>query len=114
MSPETIEDLAYQGRGMPQGLNAAEQMLFQSFRRLYAYAKLVRMPPEQGRLEKLALLREFEHRSFQVAHMEKTWAMWKEIEGAANRYRTQRTLENADAFVKAVYGVGLKKREERT
>lgn len=28
----------------------------------------------------------------------------------ANRYRTQRTLENADAFVKAVYGVGRKKR----
>ncbi len=114
MSPETIEDLAYQGRGMPQGLNAAEQMLFQSFRQLYAYAKLVQMPPEQGGLEKLALLREFEHRSFQVAHMEKTWAMWKQIEAAANRYRTERTLENADAFVKAVYGVGRKKREERT
>ena len=29
-------------------------------------------------------------------------------------YGTERTLENADAFVKAVYGVGLKKREERT
>ena len=111
MSPEAIEDLAYEGREMPRGLNAAEQMLFQSFRRLYAYAKLVHMSPEQGRMEKLALLREFEKRSAQVKHMEKTWAMWKEIEGAANRFGRERTLENAEAFVRAVYGCGLKKEE---
>lgn len=28
------------------------------------------------------------------------------LEAAANRYGTQRTLENADAFFQAVYGVG--------
>lgn len=113
MNPEAIEDLAYQGQEMPQGLNAAQQMLFQSFRRLYAYAKLIHMPQEQGKREKLALLREYEKRSAQVAHMEKTWAMWKQIEAAANRYGTERTLENADAFVEAVYGVGRKKGEAR-
>lgn len=106
-----LELLAHKGAKLPEGLNGAEQILFLGLRRLYAYAKLVQMPPEQGRQEKLALLREFEKRSFQVAHMEKTWAMWKDIEAAANRYSTQRTLENADAFVQAVYGVGRKKRE---
>ena len=107
MTPEQIEDLAFQGAGMPKGLNAAEQMLFQSFRRLYAYAKLVQMPPEQGRQEKAELLREFRQRQAQVRHMEKTWAVWKEIEGAANRFGRERTLESAEAFHRAVYGTGL-------
>ena len=110
MTPEVIEDLAYQGQEMPQGLNAAQQMLFQSFRRLYAYATLTHMPLEQGKREKLALLREYEKRSAQVVHMEKTWAMWQRIEAAANRYGAERTLENADAFVQAVYGVGRKEK----
>lgn len=107
MTPEQIEDLAFQGAGMPEGLNMAEQMLFQSFRRLYAYAKLVQMPPEQGKLEKLEILREFRQRQAQVRHMEKTWAMWKEIEEAGSRFGRERTLENAEAFHRAVYGVGL-------
>lgn len=108
MSPDQIEDLAFQGAPMPKGLDLAEQMLFQALRRLYQYAKLVEMPKERGKQEKLAILREYEKRAAQVRHMEKTAAMWKEIEAAANRYGTQRTLENADAFVEAVYGAKLK------
>ncbi len=103
-----VEDLAFQNAPMPAGLDLAEQMLFQAFRRLYQYAKLVQMEPERGRIEKLAILREYEKRAAQVKHLEKTAAMWKAIEAAANRYGTQRTLENADAFVEAVYGVKMK------
>ena len=35
--------------------------------------------------------------------------LWKEIEAAGGRYWEERTLENADAFVEAVYGVRVKK-----
>ncbi len=108
MSPGQIEDLAFQGKSMPAGLNAAEQLLFLQFRYLYRYARLVEMPREQGQREKAMLLKEFQKRSAHVKHMEKTAAMWKEIEAAGNRYGIERTLENADAFVKAVYGVKLK------
>lgn len=108
MSLEQIEDLAFRGAAMPEGLDMAQQMLFQSFRRLYQYAKLVQMPPEQGKMEKLTILREYDKRAAQVRWMEKTSAMWKDIEAAANRYGTERTLENADAFFQAVYGAGLK------
>lgn len=108
MTKEQIEDLAFRGEHMPPGLDIAQQMLFQSFRRLYQYAKLVKMSPEQGKVEKLAIIREYDKRSAQVQRMEKTAAMWKAIEAAANRYGTERTLENADAFVKAVYDVRLK------
>lgn len=108
MKPDEIEDLALAGAELPDGLNAAEQLLFLQFRYLYRYARLVGMPKEQGRKEKSRLLREFQKRSFDVRHMDKTRGMWQAIESAANRYGTERTLENADAFVEAVYGVKLK------
>ena len=36
----------------------------------------------------------------------------RKIEEAANRFGQERTLENAEAFVRAVYGCGVKKEEE--
>lgn len=108
MTADQIEDLALAGAELPDGLNAAEQLLFLHFRYLYRYARLVDMPKEQGRREKAKILKEFQKRSFDVKHMEKTDAMWKAIEAAGSRYGIERTLENADAFVKAVYGVKLK------
>ena len=108
MTADELEDLAFQNRGMPKGLNAAEQMMFQSFRRLYAYAKLVQMPPEQGKSEKMEILREFDQRSFQLKRMEHNVKLWKEIDAAASRFAKERTVESAEDFVKAVYGVGLK------
>ena len=107
MTADKLEDLAFNGEPMPEGLNEAEQMLFQSFRYLYRYARLTQMPPERGREEKAELLREFEKRSFQIKRMEKTDKMWKDIEAAANRFGTERTIESAEAFYRAVYGVGL-------
>lgn len=108
MSPGQIEDLAFQGKSMPAGLNAAEQLLFLQFRYLYRYARLVEMSREQGQREKAMLLKEFQKRSAQVRHMEKSAAMWKEIEAAGNRYGTEPSIENADAFFRAVYGVQRK------
>lgn len=104
MSPDQIEDLAYRGEEMPQGLNLAEQMLFQSFRQLYAYAKLTHMPKDQGKREKARLLREFRNRQAQMDHMEKTWAMWRQIEAAGSRFAKERTVETAEGFYQAVYG----------
>ncbi len=111
MTTAQIEDLAFQGGSLPDGLNAAEQLLFLQFRYLYRYVRLVEMPKEQGRLEKAKVLKEYQKRSFDVRHMEKTAAMWKAIEAAGSRYGTERTLENADAFVEAVYRVKLKEDE---
>lgn len=108
MSPDRIEDLAYRNTGMPEGLNAAEQMLFQGLRRLYAYARMVGMDPQQGRWEKSELLQEFSRRSFELACMEASNRLWKEIEAAGNRFGRERTLESAEAFYQAVYRCGLK------
>lgn len=38
--------------------------------------------------------------------------LWRRIELAGNRYRLERTLDNADAFIEAVYSVKVKQMEE--
>lgn len=37
--------------------------------------------------------------------------LWKRAEMAANTYRLERTLDNADAFIEAVYNVKIKPKE---
>ena len=53
---EMLEDAAFRGEQMPEGLAYPEQLLFLKFRYLYAYAKLVQMPPGQGKTEKQEIL----------------------------------------------------------
>ena len=53
---ELLEDAAFAGQKMPDSLSYPEQLLFLRFRYLYAYAKLVQMPPEQGKAEKQEIL----------------------------------------------------------
>ncbi len=113
MTADQIEDLALAGAPLPDGLNAAEQLLFLQFRYLYRYARLVKMPPEQGRLEKRAILREYEKRAFQVRHMDKTERMWTAIEAAAARFAKEQTVEAGNAFYAAVYGAGVKRKEDK-
>lgn len=105
MTPDEIEDLAFRGTGMPSGLDAAEQMLFQSFRRLYDYAKLTHMPEDRGRMEKAEILNEFKKRKFQVKRLEHADQLWKRIEAAADQFAHEKTIENAEVFVNAVYGL---------
>jgi hypothetical protein len=107
MKPDDLEDLAYQGQEMPKGLDGADQLLFLSFRRLYAYAKLTKMPQDQGKREKRELLREYQRWKAEIQRVEKTQRMWQDIERAANRFGVEQTVENARAFHRAVYGVGL-------
>ncbi len=108
MTPDEIEDIAFQNRGMPEGLNAAEQMLFQSFRKLYAYAKLVGMAPEEGKAEKAELLKAFRKANGEIKYAHHRLNFWIEIEAAGTKFAKEQTIENAIAFQKAVYGVGLK------
>lgn len=105
MTPEEIEDLAFRNHGMPDGLNAAEQMLFQSFRKLYAYAKLVGMTPEEGKAEKAELLREFRKLNGKVEYVNAKSRFWIEIEAAGIDYAKNKSMETAENFYYKVYGL---------
>lgn len=103
---------ASRGDPMPEGLTTVEQAVYQGMRYLYAVYRAGRLSKDAAAREKAALLRELtrarEREELRDRIERKTAAMWKAIEAAANRYGTERTLENADAFVEAVYGARLK------
>ena len=103
MTPEELEDLAYNGRPMPDLRSQAQCLLFQAFRNLYDYAKRVHMTPEQGRREKQEILKAYEINKFLEDMQEQTNQMWKRIEIAASEYRKDPSVKNADKLLKAIY-----------
>ena len=103
MTPEELEDLAYQKKPMPDLRSQAQVLLFLSFRNLYDFAGRVQMSKEQGRREKLEILRAYEVNKFLEDMQEQTNQMWKQIELAASEYRKSPSVKNADKLLQAIY-----------
>ena len=103
---------AARGDPMPDGLSLAEQQTYQAIRYLYDVYRAKRITQAQAAQEKAKLLRELRMMHEKEALMEKSYAkqtaMWKDAEAAANKYGTERTLENADKLIEAIYGVKVK------
>ena len=106
------ERQAARGDPMPDGLSLAEQQTYQAIRYLYAVYRAKRITQEQAGKEKATILRQLrtaqEKESLHEKVYKRSVAMWKDLEAAANRYGTDRTLENADKLIEAIYGVKLK------
>ena len=102
---DQLEELAMQNAAMPDGLCTAEQLLFLKFRLLYQTAALGSITPEQGRREKLAILDRYRLDCFDEKCWQHTRQLWKNIEAAGSAYALDRTVENADRFHEAVYGM---------
>ena len=104
---------AARGDPMPDGLSLAEQQTYQAIRYLYAVYRAKRITQAQAAQEKAKVLQELRMMQEKEALMEKSYAkqteMWKDVESAANRYGTERTLENADKLIEAIYGVKVKR-----
>lgn len=71
----------------------------------YQTAALGRITPEQGRREKIAILDRYRLDSFNEKCWRHTRQLWKNIEAAGSAYAHDRTVENADRFHEAVYGM---------
>ena len=112
-----LEDLAYEGKEMPQGLSYPEQLLFLRFRFLYAYAKMVRMDPAQGKREKQEILTGYlgdlaNHRLYLGCN-----ELWKRVEAAGAAIRKDPELYNNDkvrALMIAIYGKAERKEAKPT
>ena len=103
MTPEQLEDLAYQGAPMPDLRSQADVLLFLAFRNLYDFAKRVGMAPEQGKREKSQIVEAHRINKFLEELNEDTQQLWKRIEIAASEYRKAPSVELADKLVKAIY-----------
>lgn len=108
MTPEELEDLAYQGKPMPELHSQAQVLLFLSFRNLYDYARRVQMAPEQGRREKVEILNAYRINKFLEDMQEQTNLMWKEIELTSAGYAKAPSVETADKLYEAIYRVKRK------
>lgn len=108
MTIEELEDLAFQGKPMPDLDSQAQVLLFLSFRNLYDYAKRVGMAPEQGRREKQEILKAYQINKFLEEMQESTNAMWKRIELTAAEYTKSPSVETADRLYEAIYRVKRK------
>lgn len=103
MTPDELEDLAYQEKPMPDLRSQAQVLLFLSFRNLYDYAKRTQMGPAQGRREKQEILKVYEINKFLEDMQEETNRMWRRIEIASAEYAKKPSVENADKLYEAIY-----------
>lgn len=102
---DQLEELAMRNAAMPDGLSSADQLLFLKFRLLYQTAALGSITPEQGHREKLAILDRYRLDCFDEKCWRHTRQLWKNIEAVGSAYALDRTVENADRFHEAVYGM---------
>lgn len=102
------EPAAMRGEEMPDGLDMVDQLNFLCLRSLYAQARSGIIDRETGSREKGKLCYQrdlWERRLLSKEKMAQHSAeMFKSVEGAANAYARERTLENADRLYRALYG----------
>ena len=85
---DQLEDLAYNGEPMPEGLNFVDTLYFQKLRLLYAYARQVQMPPEQGKREKQMIVEQYILDEVNHLAMVQGGERWNAIKAAANNVRS--------------------------
>ncbi|MBR4874129.1 MAG: hypothetical protein IKV50_09140 [Clostridia bacterium] len=94
---------------MPPEANARERLLWYTLRDVYRDFRTGMSTKEQGELRKKQAIKEFEEETAYLERARKYMMananLWIRIESAARAYRENKTIENADAFLEAVYGV---------
>ena len=110
MKIEEISRYALSGDLPDKYMTCPERCLFYSLRDLYALHKEKRITKAEGENRKEKLLKQYEkdceELNYSKMFLQYQGKFWKGIENAAMRYRKNPTVENADAFIEAVYGVG--------
>ena len=103
-----LERQAMDGNEMPNGLEYPDQVLYLCFRMLYAQLRQGIIDRDTAIREKKKLLKEYESYKF-VDQMGKQWVkIIKDTEIARSEYLKNRTLENADKLLQAIYQVERK------
>ena len=105
MSEVNFERAAYLREPMPDGLCMSEQKAFLALRFLYAEFDRGVISKEQAALEKQKVIRQMEHEIKIDKMCERIAQLWKRIEQPAREYVFDSTIENADKFYAAVYGL---------
>lgn len=106
-----IEDMAFQGRELPEEFNAAEVLLFLMFRNLYDFAKRVQMNPAQGKREKQRIWATCKKYALDQELAKYQAQVILETEQVRREYRKAPSLEAADRLMLALDNIPVKKPE---
>lgn len=112
MTVDQIAKLAAQNIVPSEKLSLSESLLWYRLRDLYRNFAQGSISKDNAAAEKQKIVKQYnadkqaqETAERYIAHHAE---LWRKIEGAATAYRTNKTIENADKFVEAVYGVKMK------
>ena len=112
MTIDQIAKLASQNIVPSEKLSLAETLLWYRLRDLYRTFAAGSISKEKAAAEQQKIVKQYnrdnETQGFYETYVAKSAKMWRNIEGAATEYRKNKTIENADKFVEAVYGVQMK------
>lgn len=118
MTLEEIQIAAYDFQRIPDSsLPAHDCLLWYMLRDIYDRYRNHVITHEEGEAEKKQAIRKYHENKSDydtAAQILRNHAeMWKNIESTADAYRLHPSIENADAFLAAVYGVGRLKEGDR-
>ena len=103
------EKEAYRGEAVPAGLDVLDTFAFVALRHIYAQLRRGDITRGQAERDKGRLCYELDKAKrtddSNRRMAKQSSAMFKNIEGAANAYYRERTLENADKLCAAIYGI---------
>ena len=94
---------------------APEIVLWYAFRELYRDYREGKIKEDKAKSIKSEIIKRYHVQKTEYETMQnivrRQAEMWQKIEIAGSRYRLDRKLENADAFIESVYGVQIKRTE---
>ena len=112
MDKEKIMVLAAKDSLPSEKLSLAESLLWYRLRDLYQGHAKGAISKEKAAEEKKKVLKQYNSDCQKEADVARYFdyhaALYKSIESAATAYKENKTIENADKFVEAVYGVKMK------
>lgn len=113
MKCEDIAVLAARNEQLPEDRTracAADKLLWYKLRDIYNEYRIGVITADVGAEKKSAAMLEHDKYVADIVMMteliDKHAELWKRIEAAGNAYRLNPSIETADAFLEAVYGVG--------
>lgn len=112
MTVDKISKLAAKNIVPTEQLSLPETLLWYRLRDLYRSFSQDSISKENAAVEKQKIIKQYnddkETFAFYNKYVSKSAQMWRNIESAARAYRENKTIENADKFVEAVYGVKVR------
>lgn len=116
MTADQISQLAAKQEMPADGMTCTDWLLWYMLRDIYRDFKAGRLDAEKGAERKKHSLSIWEKETFRARQLnelaDSAGKLWTRIETAADTYRLNRTLQNADMLIEAIYNVPVSTKDD--